>query len=107
MQEVEVKEMLKSRWDVWQDDFRGVEWNDRSCLERVVELEEKDVDDHLLSCFAAEVREQVELDGDEDTIYARLTICGECDEVWPCKQHGDLEGEQPVAYIGFHAVRVS
>ena len=102
-----------AKWRIWQDDYWGTDWNDRSEIsypqfEGQEFSSPEEVEERLLSYYAEGARGNVVVDGDDEQIQAQLCICGECDEVWPCEKHGELEDdEQPVTYIGYHAELVA
>lgn len=99
-----------AKWRIWQDDYWGDSWNDRSEIsypqfegQEFASIGE--VEEHLLSYFADNSKDHVVIDGDDETIQVCLCICGECDEIWPCEKHGELVDEEQITYIGYHAER--
>ena len=77
------------KWRIWQDEYWGDDWNDRVEISQPqgVELNDLEVARELLGYFSSEYRGKVEIDGDEDTVYATAY------------------NEETQSYVGFHATR--
>jgi hypothetical protein len=94
------------RWEIWQDEYWGLEWNNRHRINVIDVNEIDDVYDELASYFTNEAVPHLEWSGDDEYISVCLLICGECEEIWPCGTHGGLiEVDQPSMLIGYHAIK--
>lgn len=98
-----------SKWRIWEDEYWGSDWNDRREVSspefKGMEIADDDIEENLLSYFIPEATQFVEIDGDDDTVYARMEYCLKCDRP-AAKCQCDDDGDH-YTYISYHATRVN